>query len=111
MAHLNAAVAKMSKGFHFADKEISNEMIVDANTSSIAREDLQCFVCDAKVQGRHYALATCRTQSTRTRVIEKLGELVGERYVLFFLFSQNFKKSFFFAFVCNLNNFVSRLHL
>ncbi|CAK9805047.1 hypothetical protein ANTPLA_LOCUS4301 [Anthophora plagiata] len=45
-------------------------------------EDLQCFVCDTKIQGRHYALATCRTQTSRTRVIEKLGELVGERYMV-----------------------------
>nr|XP_012146646.1 PREDICTED: uncharacterized protein LOC100878196 isoform X2 [Megachile rotundata] len=45
-------------------------------------EDLQCFVCDAKIQGRHYTLATCRTQTSRTKVIEKLGELVGERYMV-----------------------------
>ncbi|KAG7203623.1 hypothetical protein KM043_013660 [Ampulex compressa] len=45
-------------------------------------ENLQCFVCDAKICGRHYALATCRTQSSRSRVIEKLGELVGERYMV-----------------------------
>ncbi|KZC13952.1 hypothetical protein WN55_06303 [Dufourea novaeangliae] len=45
-------------------------------------EDLQCFVCDAKIQGRHYALATCRTQTSRSKVIEKLGELVGERYMV-----------------------------
>lgn len=42
-------------------------------------EIVQCFVCDATVQGRRYALATCKTQNSRTRVIEKLGELVGER--------------------------------
>lgn len=45
-------------------------------------DDLQCFVCDAKIQGRHYALATCRTQTSRSRVIEKLGELVGDRYMV-----------------------------
>ncbi|XP_053995630.1 uncharacterized protein LOC128885557 [Hylaeus anthracinus] len=45
-------------------------------------EDLQCFVCDAKIQGRRYALATCRTQTSRSRVIEKLGELVGDRYMV-----------------------------
>lgn len=50
----------------------------NCNESKIAR-DLQCFVCDAKIQGRHYALATCRTQTSRSKVIEKLGELVGER--------------------------------
>lgn len=42
------------------------------------KEQSRCFVCDAEVLGRFYALATCRTQSSRTRVIEKLGELVGE---------------------------------
>lgn len=46
----------------------------------ISSELPRCFVCDVRVQGRHYALATCRTQSSRARVIEKLGELVGERY-------------------------------
>ncbi|XP_046469721.1 uncharacterized protein [Neodiprion pinetum] len=45
-------------------------------------EPSRCFVCDVKVQGRYYALATCRTQSSRARVIEKLGELVGERYMV-----------------------------
>lgn len=50
----------------------------DYNNSKLL-EELQCFVCDAKIQGRHYSLATCRTQISRTRVIEKLGELVGER--------------------------------
>ncbi|XP_033351109.1 uncharacterized protein LOC117234228 [Bombus vosnesenskii] len=54
------------------------------NECNISRtlENIQCFVCDAKIQGRHYALATCRTQISRTRVIEKLGELVGERYLV-----------------------------
>ncbi|KOC69541.1 hypothetical protein WH47_05484 [Habropoda laboriosa] len=45
-------------------------------------KDLQCFVCDTKIHGRFYALATCRTQTSRTKVIEKLGELVGERYMV-----------------------------
>ncbi|KAG9436733.1 hypothetical protein HZU67_01690 [Apis mellifera carnica] len=53
----------------------------DYNNSKLL-EELQCFVCDAKIQGRHYSLATCRTQISRTRVIEKLGELVGERYMV-----------------------------
>ncbi|CAL7944874.1 unnamed protein product [Xylocopa violacea] len=53
----------------------------DCNGSNVLK-DLQCFVCDVKIQGRHYALATCRTQTSRTRVVEKLGELVGERYMI-----------------------------
>lgn len=61
---------------------VSNTEINSNGTKSL--EDLQCFVCDAKIQGRHYALATCRTQTSRTKVIEKLGELVGERYYYFF---------------------------
>ncbi|XP_043278725.1 uncharacterized protein pzg isoform X2 [Venturia canescens] len=54
------------------------------NNSNVDEQHLEvrCFVCDATVQGRRYALATCKTQSSRTRVIEKLGELVGERYVV-----------------------------
>lgn len=64
---------------------IANTSIPISNTSCNnlkSAEDLQCFVCDVKIQGRHYALATCRTQTSRSRVIEKLGELVGERYMV-----------------------------
>ncbi|XP_076643758.1 uncharacterized protein LOC143353992 [Halictus rubicundus] len=56
--------------------------IPDSCNESKTLDDLQCFVCDAIIQGRHYALATCRTQTSRSRVIEKLGELVGERYMV-----------------------------
>lgn len=51
--------------------------------SNLAEEGLKCFVCDAKIQGRHYSLATCKTQSSRAKVVEKLGELVGERYIVY----------------------------
>ena len=84
MTDLDSVAGKMSQDIHFSEKETSNETTVDANASNIVPEELQCFVCDAKVQGKHYALATCRTQSTRTRVIEKLGEIVGERYEFLF---------------------------
>lgn len=50
----------------------------DNDDNKDAREPSRCFVCDDEVLGRSYALATCRTQNSRTRVIEKLGELVGE---------------------------------
>ncbi|XP_011262103.1 uncharacterized protein LOC105254860 [Camponotus floridanus] len=52
------------------------------NTDDTIKEASQCFVCDAEIQGRFYALATCRTQHSNSRVIEKLGELVGERYMV-----------------------------
>ncbi|XP_029666573.1 uncharacterized protein LOC115237578 [Formica exsecta] len=52
------------------------------NTDDTIKGESRCFVCDAEVQGRFYALATCRTQNSQTRVIEKLGELVGERYMV-----------------------------
>lgn len=45
-------------------------------------EGLICFVCDVGVVGRYYALATCRTQTTKVRLIEKLGQLVGEEYMV-----------------------------
>lgn len=45
-------------------------------------EGLICFVCDIGVVGRYYALATCRTQTTKVRLIEKLGQLVGEEYMV-----------------------------
>jgi len=47
--------------------------------NNVSKEESRCFVCDAEVRGRYYALATCRTQNSQARVIEKLGELVGER--------------------------------
>ncbi|KAK9300663.1 hypothetical protein QLX08_006703 [Tetragonisca angustula] len=76
----------LSIGRHdICSEDITNNCINvtgnDCNNSKTL-EDLQCFVCDAKIQGRYYALATCRTQISRTRVIEKLGELVGERYMV-----------------------------
>ncbi|EFN89808.1 hypothetical protein EAI_13998 [Harpegnathos saltator] len=52
------------------------------NDEGIKKEQLRCFVCDINVQGRYYYLATCRTQSSRSKVIEILGELVGERYMV-----------------------------
>ncbi|XP_078052323.1 uncharacterized protein LOC144478375 isoform X2 [Augochlora pura] len=61
---------------------VIDSSIADNCNDSRTLNDLQCFVCDATIQGRHYALATCRTQTSRSRVIEKLGELVGERYMV-----------------------------
>ncbi|PSN54490.1 hypothetical protein C0J52_05532 [Blattella germanica] len=48
----------------------------------VSGEELRCFVCDVAVTGRYYTLATCRTHSTKIRLIEKLGQLVGERYMV-----------------------------
>lgn len=63
--------------------EISIIMDVEMDDNNvIIKEESRCFVCDASVRGRYYALATCRTQNSQTRVIEKLGELVGERYMV-----------------------------
>lgn len=42
-------------------------------------EGLNCFVCDAIVVGSYYTLASCRTQKTKVRLIEKLGQLVGDQ--------------------------------
>ncbi|KAJ1523639.1 hypothetical protein ONE63_001482 [Megalurothrips usitatus] len=50
--------------------------------TALPGQDLHCFVCDVAVTGRYYTLATCRTQSTKVRLIEKLGQLVGERYMV-----------------------------
>lgn len=50
--------------------------------ATTSEEALHCFVCDVAVTGKHYTLATCRTQSTNIRLIEKLGQLVGERYMV-----------------------------
>ncbi|EGI63060.1 hypothetical protein G5I_08506 [Acromyrmex echinatior] len=53
-----------------------------ADNNEEAKNQTRCFVCDADVKGRFYALASCRTQNSQARVIEKLGELVGERYMV-----------------------------
>ncbi|XP_039286302.1 uncharacterized protein LOC111059362 [Nilaparvata lugens] len=45
-------------------------------------EGLNCFVCDAAAVGRYFTLATCRTQSSKIRIIEKLGQLVGDKYMV-----------------------------
>ena len=72
---------------------VANSMIITPTTDTLSTSNLngsqkviqepeqvlRCFVCDAKVEGRRYALATCKTQASRSRIIEKLGELVGER--------------------------------
>ncbi|XP_011328975.1 uncharacterized protein LOC105274492 isoform X2 [Ooceraea biroi] len=57
-------------------------MDIRVNDNDVAKEESRCFVCDAQVRGRYYTLATCRTQNSQARVIEKLGELVGERYMV-----------------------------
>ncbi|XP_012281999.1 uncharacterized protein LOC105700589 isoform X2 [Orussus abietinus] len=64
------------------NKTMTTNISISDSNDLTAVESLRCFVCDVKVQGRHYSLATCRTQSSRGRVIEKLGELVGERYLV-----------------------------
>ncbi|KAJ9584517.1 hypothetical protein L9F63_021127 [Diploptera punctata] len=56
--------------------------IAENPTANINDEEIRCFVCDVTVTGRYYTLATCRTQSTKMRLIEKLGQLVGERYMV-----------------------------
>ncbi|GLH03769.1 Uncharacterized protein GBIM_09621 [Gryllus bimaculatus] len=55
---------------------------IDMAETATADEALHCFVCDVAVTGKHYTLATCRTQSSNIRLIEKLGQLVGERYMV-----------------------------
>lgn len=49
------------------------------NNDDVTKEISRCFVCDDEIRGRYYTLATCKTQNSRTRIIQKLGELVGER--------------------------------
>ncbi|XP_054278506.1 uncharacterized protein LOC128996962 isoform X2 [Macrosteles quadrilineatus] len=45
-------------------------------------EGLTCFVCDGTVVGRYYTLASCKTQVTKQKLVEKLGQLVGEQYMV-----------------------------
>lgn len=61
------------------------ENVINNNDIKKLRLQLRCFVCEADVQGRYYYLATCRTQSSQSKVIEKLGELVGERLWICFI--------------------------
>lgn len=75
-----------SRGNWISNGNLNNNEIVNSknmqdtnDNDDINKNDVRCFVCDVKVQGRYYSLATCKTQNSRSRVIEKLGELVGER--------------------------------
>ncbi|XP_073975444.1 uncharacterized protein isoform X1 [Rhodnius prolixus] len=64
---------------------IQNNLNMAAHVQSglaTGSEGLVCFVCDVGVVGRYYALATCRTQTTKVRLIEKLGQLVGDDYMV-----------------------------
>ncbi|BES98384.1 Zinc finger protein [Nesidiocoris tenuis] len=45
-------------------------------------EGLLCYVCGSSVKGRYYNLASCRTQATKIRLIEKLGQLVGDDFLV-----------------------------
>ncbi|XP_063239727.1 uncharacterized protein LOC134540755 [Bacillus rossius redtenbacheri] len=49
---------------------------------SVASEELVCFVCGVPVSGKFYPLATCRLLCTKTPIIEKMSQLVGESYVV-----------------------------
>lgn len=55
-------------------------MNISAGVASPA-DGLICFVCDGTVVGRYYNLASCKTQVTKQRLVDKLGQLVGEQYV------------------------------
>nr|CAD7203690.1 unnamed protein product [Timema douglasi] len=61
---------------------MATEVECPATETILGNEDLHCFVCDVAVTGKFYPLATCRARTTKTRLIEKLGHLVGERYMV-----------------------------
>ncbi|CAG2053798.1 unnamed protein product [Timema podura] len=61
---------------------MATEVECPATETILGSEDLHCFVCDVAVTGKFYPLATCRARTTKTRLIEKLGHLVGERYMV-----------------------------
>lgn len=82
MATTNSTLLLNSVDQNISNSTNSNSAIEDKNNELQTTPILQCFVCDATVKGRYYALATCKTQSSRSKVIEKLGELVGERYMV-----------------------------
>ncbi|XP_066599030.1 uncharacterized protein pzg isoform X2 [Prorops nasuta] len=85
MATPNFALSMIHHDYHLPLNNTSNtnnkETVVTENEAVESKtvQDPQCFICDGQIQGRSYCLATCKTQSTRSKVIEKLGELVGER--------------------------------
>ncbi|XP_046813024.1 uncharacterized protein LOC124421644 isoform X2 [Vespa crabro] len=82
MATVNSTLVINIGDQNVSNSTASNSIIDNKNNDSQLTPLLQCFVCDVIVKGRYYALATCRTQSSRSKVIEKLGELVGERYMV-----------------------------
>ncbi|KAK6626889.1 hypothetical protein RUM44_009366 [Polyplax serrata] len=48
----------------------------------MSTKTLYCFVCDTAVTNRYFSLATCRTQSSKKKLVEKLGYLVGDQYMI-----------------------------
>ncbi|XP_043474770.1 uncharacterized protein LOC122506568 [Leptopilina heterotoma] len=81
MENSNSLFIQPAQNYSREDKS-PNELSTNVKSNNDCSGILQCFVCDSLVQGKHYTLASCKTQSTRTRVIEKLGELIGERYMI-----------------------------
>lgn len=83
MATSNSTVPLGPHDYHTPIESLVNiyttESTNEITNQGICSNILRCFICDIEVQGRRYALASCRTQSSKSRVIEKLGELVGER--------------------------------
>lgn len=49
------------------------------NPDIMSSKSLYCFVCDIAVTSRCFSLATCTTQSSKKKFVEKLGYLVGDQ--------------------------------
>ncbi|CAB3364281.1 Hypothetical predicted protein [Cloeon dipterum] len=58
---------------------------LDGNVSESAegREPVEhCYVCDDLITGKKYPIANCLTNTSKSRLIEILGRLVSEKYVV-----------------------------
>ncbi|XP_014602128.1 PREDICTED: uncharacterized protein LOC106785856 [Polistes canadensis] len=82
MATVSSTLVINTADQNISNSTASNSVIDNTNYESQVTPFLQCFVCDVIVKGRYYSLATCKTQSSKSKVIEKLGEMVGERYMV-----------------------------
>lgn len=52
------------------------------DTKNLTNNDDNCFVCDANIDNKKcLRLSRTKTRTTRTPVVEKIQELMGDKYV------------------------------
>ncbi|XP_059475504.1 uncharacterized protein LOC132196702 isoform X2 [Neocloeon triangulifer] len=59
------------------------ELEVPETSEAVDEKEVEyCFVCDELISGKKYPIANCLTNTSKSRLIEVLGRLVSEKYVV-----------------------------